>query len=54
VLENGYEFFADRRLVTIFSAPDYRGGFDNTAALMSVDENLKYSSSKVQTSREAK
>ncbi|CAF0953055.1 unnamed protein product [Adineta steineri] len=43
VLENGYEFFADRRLVTIFSAPDYRGGFDNTAALMSVDENLKCS-----------
>jgi len=41
VVEDGYEFFAGRRLVTIFSAPNYCGEFDNCASVMSVDENLK-------------
>lgn len=40
VVEDGYEFFADRRLVTIFSAPNYCGEFDNSGAMMEVDENL--------------
>ncbi|CAF4277140.1 unnamed protein product, partial [Adineta steineri] len=40
VTENGYEFFADRQLVTIFSTPDYVGEFDNAGALMRVDQNL--------------
>jgi len=40
VVEDGYEFFAKRQLVTVFSAPNYCGEFDNSAALMSVDENL--------------
>ena len=40
VVEDGYEFFADKRLVTIFSAPNYCGEFDNAGAIMSVDENL--------------
>ena len=40
VVEDGYEFFASRRLVTIFSAPNYCGEFDNAGALMSVDETL--------------
>jgi len=40
VVEDGYEFFADRRLVTIFSAPNYCGEFDNAGAMMSVDESL--------------
>lgn len=40
VVEDGYEFFANRKLVTIFSAPNYCGEFDNAGALMSVDENL--------------
>ena len=31
---------ADRQLVTIFSAPNYCGEFDNCGAMMSVDENL--------------
>ncbi|XP_024982054.1 serine/threonine-protein phosphatase PP1 isozyme 2-like isoform X2 [Cynara cardunculus var. scolymus] len=40
VVEDGYEFFADRKLVTIFSAPNYCGEFDNAGAMMSVDESL--------------
>ncbi|KAJ8621563.1 hypothetical protein MRB53_030092 [Persea americana] len=40
VMEDGYEFFAKRRLVTIFSAPNYCGEFDNAGAMMSVDESL--------------
>eukprot|EP00250_Pteridium_aquilinum_P016465 c23114_g1_i1 orf=356-1324(+) len=40
VVEEGYEFFADRALVTIFSAPNYCGEFDNAGAMMSVDESL--------------
>lgn len=40
VVEDGYEFFARRQLVTIFSAPNYCGDFDNAGAMMTVDENL--------------
>jgi hypothetical protein len=40
VVEDGYEFFAERRLVTIFSAPNYCGEFDNAGALLSIDESL--------------
>nr|QTK16928.1 protein phosphatase 1 transcript variant X6 [Nilaparvata lugens] len=40
VVEDGYEFFANQSLVTIFSAPNYCGEFDNAGALMAVDENL--------------
>jgi len=40
VVEDGYEFFARRQLVTLFSAPNYCGEFDNAGAMMSVDETL--------------
>jgi len=40
VVQDGYEFFANRRLVTIFSAPGYMGDFDNDGAMMDVDETL--------------
>ncbi|KAI5696170.1 hypothetical protein M8J75_009188 [Diaphorina citri] len=40
VVEEGYEFFAKRQLVTLFSAPNYCGEFDNAGAMMSVDETL--------------
>ncbi|KAI8805004.1 calcineurin-like phosphoesterase [Cladochytrium replicatum] len=40
VVEDGYEFFAQRQLVTLFSAPNYVGEFDNAGGVMSVDESL--------------
>ena len=40
VVEEGYEFFGDKELVTVFSAPNYCGQFDNSGAIMCVDENL--------------
>ncbi|ORM41945.1 Serine/threonine-protein phosphatase PP1-alpha catalytic subunit [Babesia sp. Xinjiang] len=40
VVEDGYEFFSKRRLVTLFSAPNYCGEFDNAGAMMSVDKTL--------------
>lgn len=43
VVEDGYEFFADRSLVTLFGAPAYMGEFDNCAALMAVNEELRCS-----------
>ncbi|KAI6205786.1 Serine/threonine-protein phosphatase [Aphelenchoides besseyi] len=39
--QDGYEFFANRQLVTIFSAPLYCGQFDNKAATMSVSDSLR-------------
>lgn len=40
VVQDGYEFFARRQLVTIFSAPNYCGEFDNAGAMLSVKEDL--------------
>ncbi|KFY48057.1 hypothetical protein V495_01654 [Pseudogymnoascus sp. VKM F-4514 (FW-929)] len=40
VVEDGYEFFNDRVLVTVFSAPNYCGEFDNWGAVMSVSSEL--------------
>jgi serine/threonine-protein phosphatase PP1 catalytic subunit len=40
VVEDGYEFFARRQLVTIFSAPNYCGEFDNAGAMLSINEEL--------------
>ncbi|KAI9475488.1 MAG: Metallo-dependent phosphatase-like protein [Benjaminiella poitrasii] len=40
VVEDGYQFFNERTLVTVFSAPNYCGEFDNFGAIMSVSEEL--------------
>ncbi|CAH8667905.1 unnamed protein product [Heterobilharzia americana] len=38
VVEDGYEFYANRLLVTIFSAPNYCGEFDNAAAVFCLNK----------------
>ena len=43
VVEDGYEFFANRKLVTVFSAPNYCDEFDNSAAIMNVSRDLSCS-----------
>ena len=40
VVEDGYEFHANRNLVTIFSAPNYCGEFDNAGGIMTIDEEM--------------
>ena len=40
VVEEGYEFFSDMRLVTIFSAPNYMGEFDNNGGILSINQDL--------------
>ncbi len=39
-MEDGYEFQAERRLVTVFSAPNYCGEFDNAGAILVVGRDL--------------
>ncbi|CAI5448958.1 unnamed protein product [Caenorhabditis angaria] len=43
VVQDGYEFFAGRRCITIFSAPNYCGQFDNSSAVCVVSEGLEVS-----------
>eukprot|EP01063_Lacrimia_lanifica_P018426 TRINITY_DN2533_c0_g1_i6.p1 TRINITY_DN2533_c0_g1~~TRINITY_DN2533_c0_g1_i6.p1 ORF type:complete len:327 (+),score=138.01 TRINITY_DN2533_c0_g1_i6:67-1047(+) len=40
VVEDGFQFFADRQLITLFSAPNYCGEFNNAGGIMSIDEHL--------------
>uniref|UniRef100_W6NJA9 Serine/threonine-protein phosphatase n=2 Tax=Haemonchus contortus TaxID=6289 RepID=W6NJA9_HAECO len=43
VVHDGYEFFSNRKLVTIFSAPHYCGQFDNAVAVMVINADLQCS-----------
>ena len=52
--EDGYEFFGGRKLVTIFSAANYCGEFDNDGAVMAVDETLMCSFKRIKTSKQVK
>ena len=40
VMEDGYEFFAGQKLVTIFSAPNYCNEFDNDGAMLNIAPDL--------------
>ena len=40
VMEDGYEFFAGQKLVTIFSAPNYCNEFDNDGAMLNIASDL--------------
>lgn len=39
VVETGYEFFAGRKLVTLFSAPNYCNEFNNAGAMLTIDKH---------------
>lgn len=54
VVEDGYEFFGNRKLITIFSAPNYCGDFDNWGAVMAVDRDLLCSFELLEPSRSVK
>ncbi|CAL2035974.1 unnamed protein product [Caenorhabditis brenneri] len=43
VVQDGYEFFAGKKLVTVFSAPHYMGTFTNSAAICKVSVGLEVS-----------
>ena len=47
IMEDGYEFFADMKLLTIFSAPNYCNEFDNDGAMLVINEDLCCSFSKM-------
>ncbi len=38
--QDGYEFFAGRKLVTVFSAPNYMDAFDNPGAMAKLMEEI--------------
>ena len=40
VVDEGYEFFANRKLITVFSSPCFKGEYNNSAGVLSIDENL--------------
>jgi len=40
VVQDGYEFFGKKNLITLFSAPNYCSEFDNSGGIMIIDENL--------------
>lgn len=40
VKDEGYEFFCNRKLVTVFSAPNYCGTSGNEGAVLTVDPNM--------------
>lgn len=42
VVEDGYEFFNDRTLVTVFSAPNYCGEFDNFGKFFSIGKSKRH------------
>ncbi|BHF79578.1 hypothetical protein SprV_0702269900 [Sparganum proliferum] len=42
VVEDGYEFFANRSFVTIFSAPNYCGEFDNAGGIFCLSRTVSY------------
>jgi len=52
VVQDGYEFFGKKNLLTIFSAPNYCGEFDNSGGVMIIDENLMCSFKMIRSSEE--
>ena len=42
-VDDGFEFFAQRHLLTIFSAPNFLGEMNNSSGILLIDENLNCS-----------
>ncbi|KAJ3447683.1 serine/threonine-protein phosphatase [Anaeramoeba flamelloides] len=40
VVQDGFKFFSNKKMVTVFSAPNYCDQFDNAGAMMIVEEDL--------------
>ena len=40
VVEEGFQFFADMKLITVFTAPNYMGEFDNKGGILKVNEDM--------------
>jgi len=40
VVEEGFQFFANMKLITVFTAPNYMGEFDNNGGILKVNENM--------------
>ena len=40
VVEEGFQFFAGMKLVTVFTAPNYAGEFDNNGGILEIGEDL--------------
>ena len=43
VVDDGFELFAKKKLITIFSVPNFYREFDNCAAIANIDEKLNIS-----------
>ena len=43
VVQDGYLFFDNKRLITVFSAPNYGGNFDNRAGMVKISKDLTLS-----------
>lgn len=41
MMQNGYGFYCNRKLVTVFSAPRYNPETNNMGAVMMIDRNMK-------------
>ena len=40
VVEEGYEFFNERKLLTVFSAPNYCGEFENSGGVLKITKDM--------------
>lgn len=49
--QDGYEFFAGRHMITLFSAPNYCGTFNNCGAVLTIDKELRCSFVKLAPSK---
>lgn len=51
-MQDGYEFFGKKNLITLFSAPNYCNEFDNLGGVMIIDENLMCSFKTIKSSED--